>query len=133
MLKMMGQSKKNQIKMEEKWNKTPLTIDSSANCRELLEQANQIEQIYREEQIRQRPQTAMIERKIINKNKSSIASSNITTTTTNTNIIPSLSSYSTTYQDALSIHHVEKIKNVRVIQSTRPITAPMKVNWINYC
>lgn len=130
---MMGQSKKNQIKMEEKWNKTPLTIDSSANCRELLEQANQIEQIYREEQIIQRPQTAMIERKIINKNKSSIASSNITTTTTNTNIIPSLSSYSTTYQDALSINHVEKIKNVRVIQSTRPITAPMKVNWINYC
>ncbi len=130
-VKMMGQSKKNQIKMEEQWNQTPLTIDNSACCRELLERANQIEQVYREEQqIRERPQTAMISRRIINKNISSSATSNITT---NTNTIPSLSSCSTPFQDALSIHDVEKLKNVRVIQSTRPVTAPMKMNWINYC
>ncbi len=49
-LKMMTQTKKNQIKMGEQWNDTPLVRDNSIYCRELLERANQVEQVYREEQ-----------------------------------------------------------------------------------
>jgi hypothetical protein len=132
MIKMMTQTKKNQIKMEQQWNPTPLAIDSSACCRELLERANQIEQDYREQQIRQRPQTAIVSQTISSKNiSSSSASSDITTT--NTNRMPSFSSSSIPFQDALSIHHVEKTRNVRVILPARPLTAPTKVNWINYC
>ncbi len=133
-IKMLTQTKKNQIKMEEQqWNRRPLAINNANYSRELLERANQIEQDYREEQIRQRPQTAIVSRRIPKKNISSAASSVISTSTMATNIASSISSTSIPFQDSLSIHHVEKIKNVRVIRPTRPFTAPTKVHWVNYC
>lgn len=120
-LKMMTQTKKNQMKMEEQWKQSPLAIDNSAYCRELLERTN-----HREEQIR-RPQTSISSRRIPKKNMPSAASSVITT---NTNINPSCS---TPFQDALSINQIEKTNNIRVLRPTRPLTAPTKVNWVNYC
>jgi hypothetical protein len=65
-----------------------------------------------------------------NKTISSPVSSVMTTTTTNTNITQSSS---IPFQDALSINQIEKTKNVRVLLPTRPLTAPMKANWVNYC
>ncbi len=127
-LKMMAQSKKNQMKMEQQWNCKPLAIDNAACCQELLERANQIEQVCREEASRQRPQTAMVSRRAPKKNISSSS-----TVVSNTNITPSLASSSPPFQDALSIQQVEKIKHVRILQPTRPLTAPIKVNWVNYC
>lgn len=118
---------------EQQWNRRPLAINNANYSRELLERANQIEQDYREEQIRQRPQTAIVSRRIPKKNISSAASSVISTSTMATNIASSISSTSIPFQDSLSIHHVEKIKNVRVIRPTRPFTAPTKVHWVNYC
>jgi hypothetical protein len=129
LLKMMTQSKKNQNKMEEQWKQTPLAIDNSAYCRELLERANQIENVYREQSSR-RPQTSISSRRMPNKTISSPVSSVMTTTTTNTNITQSSS---IPFQDALSINQIEKTKNVRVLLPTRPLTAPMKANWVNYC
>jgi len=131
-IKMITQTKKNQIKMEEQLNQPPLlVIDKSDYCRELLERVNQIEQVCKEEQIRKRPQTAIPSRKILKKNISFSDSSEIITT--NTNITPSISSSSVPFQDALSIDQVEKTKDVRILRSTRPLTAPTKVNWVNYC
>lgn len=130
-LKMLAQTKKNQIKMEQQWNQAPLKIDNSSCCRELLERANQIEQVHREQQIRQRPQTAMISQNISRKN--------ISAPTTVSDILPMTkkiippSSSSKPFQDALSINQIEKTKNIRVILPTRPLTAPMKANWVNYC
>ncbi|CAF0835984.1 unnamed protein product [Rotaria sordida] len=129
-IKMMTQSKKNEIKMEQQWKQTPIALDSAACCRELLERANQIDQVYGEQIIR-RPQTALVSRRTPSKNISSSASS--VTTTKSTNITPSFSSRSTPFHDALSIEHVGKTKDVRVILPTRPLTAPVKVNWVNYC
>jgi hypothetical protein len=132
-LKMMTQTRKNQIKMEEQWNQPSFAIDSSACCRELLERANQIEDVCREEQIRQRPQTAVVSRRISNKNMSSSQSATLSDiTTTNTNMT-TFSSKSAPVQDALSIDHMERTKNIRVLLPTRPLTAPTKVNWTNYC
>ncbi|CAF0805153.1 unnamed protein product [Rotaria sordida] len=129
-IKMMTQSKKNEIKMEQQWKQTPIALDSAACCRELLERANQIDQVYGEKIIR-RPQTALVSRRTPSKNISSSASS--VTATKSTNITPSFSSRSTPFHDALSIEHVGKTKDVRVILPTRPLTAPVKVNWVNYC
>jgi hypothetical protein len=127
-LKMMTQTKKNQIKMGEQWNDTPLVRDNSIYCRELLERANQVEQVYRETQSRQRPRTSMLTRRIPEKNTTPSE-----VTTTNTNVVPSVSSSLTPFQDALSIHQIEQTKNIRILRSTRPLTAPMKANWVNYC
>jgi hypothetical protein len=129
-LKMMTQTKKNQTKMEQQWKRTPLSIDGASCCRELLERANQIDQIGRDEQIR-RPQTGIPSRRTSSKIHSSSAFSQITTTSTD--IEPTSSTCSTPFQDSLSIYHVEKTKNVRVILPTRPFTAPTKVAWVNYC
>ncbi|CAF3084044.1 unnamed protein product [Rotaria sp. Silwood2] len=133
-IKMMTQTKKNQIKMEQQWKGSPIVLDSAACCRELLERANQIEQVYGEEVIR-RPQTPFVARRTPSRSISSSTSSSSSsvTTTTCTNTTPSFSTCSTPFQDSLSIEHVKKTRNVRVILPTRPLTAPSKVNWVNYC
>ncbi|CAF3800359.1 unnamed protein product, partial [Rotaria sp. Silwood1] len=136
-IKMITQTKKNQTKMEQQWKRTPIALDSAACCRELLERANQIKQVYddddeeEEEEVIRRPQTAFVSRRTPNKSISSSISS--VTTTKSINTTPSFSTSSTPFQDALSIEHVRKTKNVRIILPTRPLTAPTKVNWVNYC
>jgi hypothetical protein len=128
---MITQTKKNQMKMEEQWTQPTFAIDSSACCRELLERANQIDDVCRQERIiRQRPQTSMVSRRIANKNRSSATPSDITTTNTN---LTTSSANSVPHQDALSIDQMERTKKVRVLVPTRPLTAPIKANWTNYC
>ncbi len=130
--KMVAQTKKNQVKMEEQWTQPTFSIDSSACCRELLERANQIDDVCRdEERVRHRPQTAaVLRRRLTNKSRSSAVSSNVTTTNTN---VTTFSTSSVPHQDALSIDQMERTKKVRVLVPTRPLTAPLKVNWTNYC
>ena len=142
-MKMINQTKKNQVKMEELWTQPTLSIDSSACCRELLERANQIKEEEGEEgeeqqrRRRERPQTAISARKRAKENSSVISAtlSNITTTTTTMtgNIVPSMASSSTHLQDSLSVEQMERTKTVRVLVPNRPLTAPTRVSWINYC
>lgn len=132
-LKMVQQSRKNQKKMNRQWTQTPLVLDNAACCRELLERASQIEEDYVPQVIR-RPQTAFISRKTPGK----IASSSVSDITTkSTNPPPSVTSTSTSttaqHRDVLSINHMEKMKNIRVLVSNRPVTASTKANWVNYC
>lgn len=129
-MKMMTQAKRNEIKMSRQWKQTPLVLDSTVCCRELLERATEIGQMYEESLVR-RSQTASVSRRTPSKNISSSASSDITIKSTN--VAPSFSTSSSQFQDSLSIEHVKKTKNVRVLVSTRPLTAPTRVNWVNYC
>jgi hypothetical protein len=130
-MKMMLQTKKNQLKMEQLNIRSPLIINNSSSCRELLEQMNQIEEIVKKEQFK-RPQTAgFISRRTMSKTTNY---SSTQTTITTESITPSFSSCSIPFQDALSIYHVEKTNNVHVILPKRPLTAPIKkMSWINYC
>lgn len=130
-LKMITQSKKNQIKMEQVWKHTPIGLDSAECCRELLERANQIELVYKEEQPR-RPQTAFVSRRR-EPIKTASMTSDTALTIANTDIEEQLLPCTTRFQESLSIDQVEKSKHVRVLLPTRPFTAPIKVNWVNYC
>jgi hypothetical protein len=123
LMKMMSQAQKNQIKMAKQEKRTLLTLYNSSCCRELLEQANRIEQAVRKEQMK-RPQSSC----------SKTNSSTSRTTTISTSITPSFTSCSMPFQDVLSTYHVEKTKATQVILPTRPLTAPIKkMTWINYC
>jgi hypothetical protein len=129
-MKMITQTKKNQMKMEHLNIRTPLTTNDSMYCRELLERINQIEQINKEKQFK-RPQTGFISGRTLSKTTNY---SSIQTTTISDSITPSFSSCSIPFQDAISMHHVEKTNNVHVIQPKRPLTAPVqKLAWVNYC
>ena len=132
-MKMINQARKNQVKMEELWNQPTLSIDSSACCRELLERANQIEHVVREEEQRDRPRTAISSRKRAKQNTSSISGTLSNMMTRTGNSACSSSSSTVPFQDALSVDQMEKTKNVRVLVPTRPLTAPTRVNWVNYC
>jgi len=126
--KMISQTKKNQMKIEQQRNPTPIGIDSAACCKELLERANQIDPSPKPNPIRQRPQTANVQRRIPTAStKISSTLSDISTTKT------SVSSATVPFQDSLSIAQIEKTKSIRVLRPTRPVTAPTKVNWTNYC
>lgn len=127
-MKMINQAKKNQIKMDELWNQPTVSIDSSACCRELLERANQID-----EDVPQRPRTAISSRKRIKQTTSSISGTLSNTMTRTGNSACSSSSSTVPFQDALSVDQMEKTKTVRVLIPTRPLTAPTRANWINYC
>lgn len=132
--KMMTQTKKNQIKMEQQSNQKPLIVQNSSCCHELLERANQIEQNHRDEYRRQRPQTAMVSRTIIPKKNQSLSSTIVSDQSSPTmENLPLPLSTSKPFQDALSIRQIEKTKNIRVLLPTRPMTAPTRVNWVNYC
>jgi hypothetical protein len=128
-MKMMIQNKKNLNKMKRINLQTPLTTFNSFSCQELLEQVNHIEQTIKQEQIKI-PQTESLSQS----KTTNYSSSQTTTTIRNNSITPSFSSCSTPFQDALSIHHIEKINNNHTILPTRPFTAPSKrMEWINYC
>ncbi|CAF1591083.1 unnamed protein product [Rotaria magnacalcarata] len=129
-IRMMAQSRKNQTKMEQQWTQSPIALDNAACCRELLERANQIEQVSTN-QIKRRPQTAFVSRRTLSKNISPSNCSDLTAVSPD--VAPVFSSCLKPFQDTLSIDHMEKTENVRVILPTRPLTAPTKVNWKNYC
>ncbi len=131
MTKMMIQSKKNQLKMKQLTIPTALKPENNSSCcRELLERVNQIEEMVHREELK-RPRIGLLSGRT--GSRMTNYSSNQTTTITESRT-SSFSSSSTPFQDALSIHHVEKTNNIRVIQSKRPMTAPMKnINWVNYC
>ncbi|CAF4021637.1 unnamed protein product, partial [Rotaria magnacalcarata] len=109
---------------------SPIALDNAACCRELLERANQIEQVSTN-QIKRRPQTAFVSRRTLSKNISPSNCSDLTAVSPD--VAPVFSSCLKPFQDTLSIDHMEKTENVRVILPTRPLTAPTKVNWKNYC
>ncbi len=129
-IKMMAQTKKNQIKMEKQWKPKQIGVDNSTCYREILERANQIEEVYREQPM-ERPQTAIVSRKIPRQHISLSASADMRTTNTDTKF--SSASCLTPFHDSLTLSQVENTKNVRVIFPTRPLTAPMKTKWVNYC
>lgn len=129
LVKMMTQTKKNQMKMEEQRQHLPRNNENTSCCRELLERASQIEQVYRQEQMR-RPQTAA--RTL--RNSSSFSSPSPTyVINPGDHSPPSSPLASVPFQDALSIYDIEKSSHVRVIRPTRPLTAPVKASWVNYC
>jgi hypothetical protein len=117
--KMFLQNQKNQNKIKQFMSQTPLTISNSFSCRELLEQVNHIEQQSKISQT---------------ESNSPSKTTNYSSSQINNSTTPSFSSCSTPFQDALSIHHIEKTNTHRIILPTRPYTAPTKkLEWINYC
>jgi hypothetical protein len=127
-LKMMVQANKNQTKMKKLNFQSPLTMDNPSCCRELLDKINQIESIVKEERYIKRPQTGFVSQRTVS--KTTDYSSNPTTSS----LTQSYSSSSTLFQNAFSMHDMGQTNNVQVIQSKRPLTAPIqKATWVNYC
>lgn len=133
-VKMITQTRKNQMKFEEQWQQSPLSAHQISCCRELLERANQIvEENRSESSVRQRPQTGVSSKR--SQSRTNPSSSMISSPYINPSdeLTPTRPKVSTPFQDSLSISHVEKSENVRVLRPTRPLTAPMKASWVNYC
>ena len=130
LVKMMTQTKKNQMKMEEQRQRLPWSNENTSCCRELLERASQIEEVYRQEHLR-RPQTAVRPRPTTTSSSSSTSS--IYVINPSHHSPPSSSLAAVPFQDALSIYQIEKSSNVRVLRPSRPLTAPSKAAWVNYC
>lgn len=129
-LKMLNQSRKNQMKMARLNFQPPLSIVNPSSCQELLERINQMEKSLKHEKY-QRPQTSFIPQRATS--KTTVYSSSQTTTTTS-DTSPSFSSMSTPFPVVLSIHHAEKINENRVILPKRSFSAPTKkITWANYC
>jgi hypothetical protein len=126
-LKMMIQANKNQTKMKKLNFQSPLTMNNPSCCRELLDKINQIEHIIKQERLK-RPQTGFISQRTVSK------TTDYSSTRTTSSSTQSFSTCSTLFQDALSMQHMEKTNNVRVVLPKRPLTAPLdKTTWINYC
>ncbi|UJR14468.1 hypothetical protein I4U23_001465 [Adineta vaga] len=122
-MKMIVQTRKNQIKMKQLDKRAQLTIDNSTYCKELLERVHEIE-----ENIKEKPRRT----RSVSQKMNSIHSSSLTTSQT---VTPTSSiRQSPPFEDALSMYQIEKSNKVHVIQSTRPFTSPVKKpQWINYC
>ncbi|CAF1453471.1 unnamed protein product [Adineta steineri] len=137
-VKMMAQNKKNQTKMERQWKPARIGVDNPACFREILERANENDEVHREKPF-ERPQTAMIPRRQPIRSVPLCASTDVTPTKTNTTplasscLTPLLSSCVTPFRDSLSFNQLENAKDVRIIIPKRPITAPTKMDWVNYC
>ena len=128
-MKMVSQTHKNQIRFEGQIKQRPLNNDTSSCCGELLEQAKRIGTASRNSQAR-RPQTGI--------SRVSVPSTLVSTAierapTSEVSTIENSSVTSKPYQDALSIDQIEKNPNIRVLRGQRPVTAPTKVAWLNYC
>ncbi|UJR32356.1 hypothetical protein I4U23_019819 [Adineta vaga] len=131
-VKMMTQTKKNQFKMEHNWKRRSIGVDNPTCYREILERANEFEEEYRDKSI-SRPQTAAVVSKRTPMKCFSLIPSNDVPAESRVNTAPPLSSCVTSFQDSLSLFSIENTKNVRVLLPTRPLTAPTKTEWINYC
>ena len=133
-MKMITQTRRNQVKIEEQWERTPLSTNQTSCCRELLERANRIDDENRSvSTMLRRPQTGVSWKR--SESHTNASSSIISSPYINPSddLTPDRSSVSTTFQDSLSIYHMEKNENVRVLRPNRPLTAPIKASWVNYC
>jgi hypothetical protein len=132
-MKMIGQTKKNQQKIEQQRIRTPWKVDHASYCQELLERANHIEQACLDEPSIQQTRTDP-------SNSTGMRQTRVTTSSMSTQHVHTEqqprkchSSLSTTFQDALSLQEIENKRNVRIIRAARPVTACTKISWINYC
>lgn len=124
-LKMLEQSRKNEVRMARMKFQPPLSTANSSSCRELLERVLKQERY-------NRPQTTCVPRRTIS--KTTDYSSSQTTRTMMESMTPSFSSSSTPFPVALSIYHAEKTNSNRIVLPKRSYSAPIKkLTWENYC
>ena len=125
-MKMVTQTRNNQVRMKQIDKRPPLSIDNSIYCQELLERVQEIEQSIREQPRR----TQSITRKT-----NSIYSSPLPPADTERSSSSLLFEQpSPRFQEnALSMYHIAKSDNIRIVESTRPLTTPgKKLQWMNY-
>ena len=125
-MKMVTQTRNNQVRMKQIDQRPPLSIDNSIYCQELLERVQEIEQSIREQPRRTQS---------ITKKTNSIYSSPLPPADTERSSSSLLFAQpSPRFQEnALSKYHIAKSDNIRIVESTRPLTTPgKKLQWMNY-
>ncbi|CAF0742064.1 unnamed protein product [Adineta ricciae] len=125
-MKMITQTRNHQVRMKQIDKRTPLSIDNSIYCQELLERVQEIEQSIKEKPCRTQS---------IAKKTNSIYSSPLSPADTERSSSSLLFvRRSPRFQEnALSMYHIENADNIRIIESTRPLTTPgKKLQWMNY-